>query len=102
MKSNLQSISSESDIEFVKEPLSDDFMNLIEVACSFPNQEMLFGVSLMNDHCYVPDLSSSSNEVLEPLVKRSVELKIQILTELLGWNLIVLDENDFKELGDKA
>jgi hypothetical protein len=60
-------------------------MNLIEIACSTADG-MLFGVIFLNPHCYVPDLGGE-----EPLIRRSVELKIQILTEMFGWSLLAID-----------
>jgi hypothetical protein len=42
-------------------------MNLIEVVCSKPDGS-LFGVTLMNPNCYVPDLGSENGK----LVRRSV------------------------------
>ena len=44
----------------------------------------------MNAHCFIPGE--------EGQLKRSFELKIEILTELLGWNLLVVDQQEFMEL----
>jgi len=47
-------------IEFLSDPLSDDFMNLVEVACSKADGSLL-GVTFLNPHCYVPDLGSEKD-----------------------------------------
>ena len=61
----------------VKANLSDDFMNLIDVACALPGsteeEPILLGVTLMNKHCYL------RTPLGEQVVKRSVELKLEIL-----------------------
>ena len=54
-------------------------MNLVEIAASLPNKT-LFGITFLNPSCFVPCLSGG-----EPLIRRSVELKIEILTEIFGW-----------------
>jgi len=100
VKKHLPVITGIDDLEVVKDPLSDDFMNLVEVACSNPADETLFGVTFLNPHCYVPDLAASKDDK-EPLVKRSVELKLQIMTDMLGWALIVIDQDDFEKLGSQ-
>lgn len=38
----------------------------------------------------------SANE--EPMIKRSFELKLEILQQCLGWNLLVLDEKEYAAL----
>ncbi len=65
--------------EVLQDPLSDDFMNLVEVVASLPDKS-LFGVTFLNPHCYVPFKQGE-----EPLLKRSCELKVELLTEILGW-----------------
>ena len=74
-----------ADVEVLNESLSDDFMNLVEISASLPDKT-LFGVTFLNPSCFVPCLSGG-----EPLIRRSVELKIEILTEIFGWQLLVID-----------
>lgn len=94
IKNNLPKIVK-SEVEVLKDPLSDDFMNLVEVAASLPDQT-LFGITFLNPHCFLP-----SKEGEEPLLRRSVEVKIEILTEVLGWQLLVIDQNEFLASEDK-
>jgi len=56
-------------IEFLADPLSDDFMNLVEVACSKADGSLL-GITFLNPYCYVPDLGSDGDS--EWVVRRSV------------------------------
>ena len=51
--------------------LSDDFMSLVDVAAS--DGEQMVGVLLMNSHCYIRNAEG------EQVVKRSVELKTELL-----------------------
>jgi len=67
-------------VEVLNDPLSDDFMNLVEVAASLPDKSLI-GITFLNNHCYVPCLAGES----EPLLRRSIELKLEILTEIFGW-----------------
>jgi hypothetical protein len=78
IKNNLPKLVG-AQVEVLQDPLSDDFMNLVEVAASFPDQS-LFGITFLNPHCYVPFKQGE-----EPLLKRSCELKVELLTEILGW-----------------
>jgi len=55
-------------------------MNLVEVAASLPDKSLI-GITFLNKHCYVPCLAGET----EPLIRRSVELKLEILTEIFGW-----------------
>ena len=74
-------------------------MNLIEVACSIKpasasaeddTSATLLGVTFLNKHCLVVDLAGSSQAAeQEPLLKRTFELKVQILQDMLGWQLLV-------------
>ena len=73
----------------MQQPLSDDFMNMVEVVACL-NQDQLVGITFLNPHCFIPGE--------EGQLKRSFELKIEILTELLGWNLLVVDQQEFMEL----
>ena len=77
-------------VEILNEPLSDDFMNLVEVAASLPDKTLI-GITFLHDNCYVPCLAGDP----EPLLRRSVELKLEILTEILGWQLLVIDQKEF-------
>ena len=73
-------------------------MNLIEVACSVKPTSAsaeddasttLLGVTFLNKHCLVVDLAGSSQAAeQEPLLKRTFELKVQILQDMLGWQLL--------------
>ena len=86
-------------------------MNLIEVACSVKPTSAsaeddasttLLGVTFLNKHCLVVDLAGSSQAAeQEPLLKRTFELKVQILQDMLGWQLLVVDEADFAKLKSK-
>ena len=60
-------------------------MNLVDVACTIDQD--LYGVLLMNRHCYIHTLVDS-----EPIVKRSVDIKQDILEGLFGWKLLIVDE----------
>jgi hypothetical protein len=84
-----------SKVEVLNDPLSDDFMNLVEVAASLPDKSLI-GITFLNKHCYVPCLAGES----EPLLRRSIELKFEILTEIFGWQLLVVDESEFMALKD--
>jgi hypothetical protein len=112
--------------EILNQRLSDDFLNLIEISCSISLQAvlsgdeeagtksdgdevigevppMLIGVTFLNKHCFVPDIYGDRNKdgKCEPLVKRSVELKFDFLRDVLGWQLLVIDETDFSRLQTK-
>jgi len=45
----------------------------------------MVGVLLMNNHCYVRNAEG------ELVVKRSVELKTELLQESFGWRILVID-----------
>ena len=55
--------------------VSDELMNLVNVVCQV-NEEVI-GIQLLNQHCYLPPLIDD-----ERMVKRTVELKHQILEDL--------------------
>ena len=76
--------------------LSDDFMNLVEVAAaqSAGSDLHLFGILLMNRHCYLATPFADPSDDSQ-LLRRSVELKQDILSSLFGWQLLVLDEADY-------
>jgi hypothetical protein len=59
-------------------------MNLFEITCSE------FAVQIMNKRCYIPPIIDS-----EPMVRRTVELRQQILEDLFGMQLLTIDEEDF-------
>lgn len=46
----------------------------------------------MNRHCYINTIIED-----EPIIKRSVDLKKDILEELFGWNIVMIDEEDFMQ-----
>ena len=103
-------LGDEFEVEVVDHPLSDDYMNIIEVACaakpkgsSSEEQPSMIGVSFLNKHCLITDLAGNPlTEDQEPLLKRSYELKLEILQNLLGWQLLIVDEEEFTRLGSKA
>eukprot|EP00347_Sterkiella_histriomuscorum_P005947 403354650 len=82
----------------IKLNLSDDLMTLINIACvsgskklnNKPEDIELTGFLVMNKHCYINTLAED-----EPILKRSVDLKKDILEGLFGWNIILIDEEDF-------
>ena len=57
----------------------DELLNMMEIVCKIDDE--ILGVSLLNKHCYVPSLSDPEEQV----VKRSIEVRNQILEELFGW-----------------
>ena len=58
---------------------------------------MAIGVTFHNAHCQVTDLKPIKSEG-NTLVKRSVEMKLEILEQVLGWDLLVVDEAEYMEL----
>lgn len=50
----------------------------------------------MNPHCYLPSLIEQ-----EPAVRRTVEMKVQIMEDLFGWSILQLDQDFFIEQGTK-
>ena len=76
--------------------LSDDFMNLVEVAAAQTagSDLNLFGILLMNRHCYlVTPFADHCDD--SQILRRTVELKQDILSSLFGWQLLVLDQADY-------
>lgn len=72
--------------------LSDDIMNLIDVAAALKSSKAneppeLIAVLLMNKHCYIqnPFAQKGTNADDQMLLKRSVEIKQEILEVLFGW-----------------
>ena len=77
-------------------------MNLIEVTVR-PNHKMdqtnlshddaepLLGVQVMNRHCYIPSLVEN-----EPMLRRSAEVRADILGDLFGWDLLLIDEDGYR------
>ena len=59
---------------------------------------MAIGVTFLNKHCFVNDLKKSKMEEGPQLLRRSVELKMEILEQILGWTMLVLDEDEYMEL----
>ena len=93
-------------IDVVAEPFADDFLNCIEVACSIRSPEedgsnMAIGVTFLNKHCFVTDLKPLKDEG-PTLIKRSIELKLEVLQQILGWNLLIIDEAEYMELFNKG
>ena len=90
LKRNLpKMINTESTLEIIEQSLADDFMNVIEVACSIrpttsssesDSEGTLLGITFLNKHCLVADLAGSTQAgEQEPLLKRTYELKLEIL-----------------------
>ena len=52
----------------------------------------MFGIIIVNRHCYLNYTPESPNEAI---LKRSVELKIDILNSAFRWNILTIDEEDF-------
>ena len=84
---------------------------------------MAIGVTFLNNHCYVndvklPDRRSAGmghrgrstktatnkgskdkrNDYGPTLLKRSVELQLEIYQTVLGWNMLVIDQAEYLEL----
>jgi len=86
LRKNLTEMFSEQkdvEVEVIQEPFVDDFLNSMEVACSIrsPTEDgpnMAIGVTFLNKHCFVTDLKPLKDEG-PSLVKRSIELKLEIL-----------------------
>lgn len=70
--------------------LSDDFMSLVDVAAA--DGEQMVALLLMNKHCYIRNAEG------EQVVKRSVELKTELLEESFDWRVLVLDQEQFLAL----
>lgn len=66
---------------------SDDLMNLMEITLTGDDGRSA-GIQILNKACYVPSLIDHT-----PLVRRTVELRQQILEELFGWQLLPVDED---------
>lgn len=66
---------------------SDDLMNLLEITLT-GNESRAAGIQILNRACYVPSLIDHV-----PLVRRSVEVRQQILEDLFGWQLLSVDED---------
>ena len=65
-------------------------MNLIEVACS-DKQGNLFGMVFANKH-----VQCVPGKKVKPL--RSFELKVHILEQNFGWQIVTVDEKEFNNL----
>jgi len=60
----------------------------------------LVGVMIMNEHCYIRSpFAAEGGEEEEMIVRRTVEIKKQVLEDMFGWNLMVVDEGDYKASG---
>lgn len=59
---------------------------------------MAIGVTFLNKHCFVNDLKPSKVEKGPQLLKRSIELKMEVQEQILGWTMLVLDESEYMEL----
>ena len=90
----------------MKDVFVDDFLNVFEIACSIQGKkegaqgekDVALGVVFLNKHCFVHDLKPSKLEHGPTLLRRSVEVRLQILEEILGWKLLVIDEAEYMEL----
>jgi hypothetical protein len=76
----------------VSQNVSDDLMNLIEVAVS-DNQGNLFGVLFANKHSR--SVPGSDGKLQD---RRSFAVKVKILEQVFGWEVLVLDEKEFNSL----
>lgn len=81
---------------------TDDLMTLMEISLTpkshqdvHDDEELpIVGVQIINDACYVPNLGDMN----EPLIRRTVELKEQILEDLFGWEILKVDQSHFEKL----
>ena len=53
----------------------------------------------MNKYCYI---QSPFSEGGDPLVRRTVELKHDILEQHFGWTILPVDEHEYLSMPDKA
>lgn len=75
----------------------DDILNLIEVSCvDVNNPDSRIMVLFKNTTCELPDLYESGQQV-----RRSFEIKQQILEAVTGSQVLVIDEQAFAESDDK-
>lgn len=81
--------------EILNDSLSDDFMNLVEVAIKLNSEDstatteddkQILAVTFMNQHCYVPCIAGD-----QPKIRPSVQLKIKQLESMKGWKVIIVD-----------
>ena len=56
----------------------------------------MIGFHVLNQYCYVPSLIESA-----PQVRRTAEIKHQILEDLFGWQLATIEEHQFIENEDQ-
>ena len=81
----------------VDKNISDTLLTLLEISLTSSDPEAApVGIQILNKHCYTPSLIEH-----EPQVRRSIELKQQILEDLFGWQLLAIDEDLFNDQQDK-
>ncbi|CDW77722.1 UNKNOWN [Stylonychia lemnae] len=77
----------------VTQNLSDDLMNLINIACvpqqALGEEQQLVGIILINKNSFISTIIDD-----QPIIRRTVDLKQDILVDLFGWNLMFIDESD--------
>ena len=82
----------------VDKNISDTLLTLLEITLTSSNPEAPpVGIQILNKHCYTPSIIE-----LEPQVRRSIDLKQQILEDLFGWQLLTIDEDLFNNQQDKT
>ena len=109
LRKNLVTNASENSsltVELEPAVFNDEFLNSIEVALSVRQQSQdsteeglrskAIGITLLNKHCFIADLKPLKGE--PHLLRRSHELKLEILQEVLGWQLLVIDEQEYMDL----
>lgn len=74
----------------------DDLLNLIDFAIMSKKEKVITGIQVMNSHCYVPNLAGD-----EPIIRRSIEIRHQIMEEGMGWRIVPVDGDYFAAQQDK-
>ena len=52
----------------------------------------------LNKYCFVNDMKPSKLDQGPSLLKRTEELRLEILQEVLGWKLLIIDEAEYMSL----
>ena len=68
-------------------------MNLLDFTVIDEKNENLIGIQIMNKNCYVPSLIGD-----EPLVRRSLELRHQIMEDMFGFTIVLIDPDQENKL----
>jgi len=80
--------------EAVASNFCDELNNLMEVAVVDRDLGVQLCCQVMNDHCYLPKFATN-----EPMLRRSIELQSDLLSDVLQWEILQIDEDHFKSLG---